>query len=217
MHLQHAQHGANFLLSQPRWTCRTHPLPCFRPPGWGLFCLFWHICAQRTLFVCSSALASQGPHLGPHWHLPFASGCVFDSLEHTKSSVMRHSSCVCIDGILNLQHAEHGARSCLHTHDGRVARTSPHVFNPQQCVCGLFWLVLLLNHIFPLNLHPSRSALFWVHQQKFRSVHVDFVCILKSWAWADAPVIIINNACVASRLRRTALLQQAQGGCQHEL
>ena len=52
---------------------------------WRLFCPCWHLCSQRTLFVCSSALALQRPLICPHRHLPFALGYVFNSQEHIQT------------------------------------------------------------------------------------------------------------------------------------
>jgi len=34
-----------------------------------------------------------------------------------------------------LQHAQHGARTCLHRLSGHLAHTLPHEFDPQECVC----------------------------------------------------------------------------------
>jgi len=69
-----------------------------------------HLCSQRTLFKCSSALALQRSLNCPFRHLPFAQGYAFDSLEHTQSvGSASFALYVCIDGILNLQHAQHGA------------------------------------------------------------------------------------------------------------
>ena len=48
-----------------------------------------------------------------------------------------------------------------------------------MCVwCLLYWFYYRIAS-FPLSLHPRRSALPWVRQQKFRSNRVFFVCIAK--------------------------------------
>ena len=43
---------------------------------------------------------------------------------------------LCIEDLAILQHAAH---SGLNSHDGRVVHTLPHVFDPQKCVCGIYF------------------------------------------------------------------------------
>ena len=62
--------------------------------------------------------------------------CVCDSQEHTQSvGCASFVLCVCVDANVNLQHAQHGARFCLHSPDGQVARMLPYHLDLQKCVC----------------------------------------------------------------------------------
>jgi hypothetical protein len=176
--------------------------PC--PRLWVAFCFLSSACMERCL-EC------------PFRHFPLALGYVFDPLKHTRrfgcaSFVM----CVCIDGILNLQHAQHGACSCLHSRIERLAHILPHVFDPQKCVCvlgsGWFWC-----HFgsFVQCLHPSRSNHHCLNQHKFRMQTVSFVCIVKpcierNVKWDLFLGIALWDSEHQTR-RRTALLQQAHG------
>ena len=86
-----------------------------------------------------SVLASQGPLNCPYWHLPTALGYVFDSQEHThRAGFAPFGLCICFHDFVNLQHAQHGARSCLHRRSGRLAHMLPHVFDPQKYVCVIY-------------------------------------------------------------------------------
>jgi len=76
------------------------PSPVFLTPrnvcGGSVLSVMAPVLAMDAFCLFASALASRGPLIWPHRHLPFALGHVFDSQEHThKASVMRHSSCVC--------------------------------------------------------------------------------------------------------------------------
>jgi hypothetical protein len=104
----------------------------------GVFCPFSHLCSQRTLFVCLSALASQEPLTCPHRHLSFAQGYVFDFLEHIhRVCYALFGLCVCFDDMLDLQHTQHDAHSYSIRPDGRVARNLSHIIDPKECVCGV--------------------------------------------------------------------------------
>jgi hypothetical protein len=42
----------------------------------------------------------------------------------------------CIEHLGNLQHAQRGVQNAICSRDGRVANMFPHVFSPEECVCG---------------------------------------------------------------------------------
>ena len=99
------------------WLC---PCPCLRV----VFCFLSRACMVRHLNC-------------PLQYLPLALGHVFGSQEHTQSvGCVSFAFCVRINGILNLQHAQHGAQNGLHFYNERVAYILPHVSDPQECVCG---------------------------------------------------------------------------------
>jgi hypothetical protein len=78
-----------------------------------------HVCC---VFVCVCALA-----------------CVCECVcmcEYECTYVCVRVSSTCVDNLADLQHAQHGAQSGLHSRNGRVARTLSYLFDPQECVCG---------------------------------------------------------------------------------
>jgi hypothetical protein len=81
------------------------------------------------------ALACKAPKLSISAP-PLAIGHIFDPQEHT-NSIFAQLSCVCIDGILNLQHAQHGAQNDSLKRDGRLARILSHVFDLQEHACSV--------------------------------------------------------------------------------
>jgi len=97
-------------------------------------------CARNECLLSVQALASRGPLICPHWHIPFDLGYVSDSLERTQSiGYASFAPYVCIDDTLKLQHAQHDVHPHPHSPDGRVAHTLSLFLDLQEWVCGVWF------------------------------------------------------------------------------
>jgi hypothetical protein len=87
---------------------------------------------------------------------------------------------MCVDDLADLQHTQHGPWTGLHSHDGRVARTLPHVFDPQECASGVcFGWFHSWNAILTPSLHPSGLNHHHLNQHTLKSSRVFFVKVKK--------------------------------------
>jgi hypothetical protein len=116
--------------SNGRHTHTLSRVSVFQECVFGVDCV--RLCPYPRLRVvfCFLSRACMVKHLNyPYRHHPFALGHVFDYQAHKQSfGFASFALSVCI-GILNLQqHAQHGARSCLHRRSGRL----PHMFRVGQ-------------------------------------------------------------------------------------
>jgi hypothetical protein len=79
-----------------------------------------------------------GPLICPFLHLPLALGHVFYYEERTHiMGFAPFGLCPCVHNLVDFQHPRHGVHSHSHRHSGRVARILPHVFDLQECPCGV--------------------------------------------------------------------------------
>jgi hypothetical protein len=84
--------------------------------------------------------------------------------------------CLCIDGIVNSQHAQHGAQNELHRPGKCIALILPRVFDPQECASVCFIITFeILSH----SLHLSRSSHHHLAPHKSRINRLPFVCTSK--------------------------------------
>jgi len=136
------------------------------------------VCVRVRACACVCVCVQHAQH-GDQFRSRSSDGRV----THTLYRIFDPQECVCGDGTFNLHHTQHGAQNDLHY----LAHILPYIcfWPPGTCVWGMFRLVLLLNHHYfstqlaGLYMHPSRSALSWEYQHKFRSVRLPFIYILK--------------------------------------
>ena len=99
--------------------------------GFALICLRVAFC----FLLLVGRLHGKTPKMSPPVPLTCPKPCFRLFVSHTQSvGCVSFVFCVCIDGNLNLQHAQHGACSCLHSRSGRLALSRPIVGSDESVV-----------------------------------------------------------------------------------